>query len=318
SMGGYSDQCKDVPPCESLDLERDYNNWDNCATGFALLCFLGAGHTHKAGKFRQQVANGLAYMEAAQGDDGAFSSNNYVHAIATMSIAEAYGMTKSANLKEMAQKAVNVMLSRQNEYLGWTYGNPATRNDTSVTGWQVMALKSAKSSGLDIGNGFEGAKQHFEKVTPEIQGDSDPMLSDLVAYTYYTDKDEPGHRNKRLTAICLLGRVFMGQDTKGRVLRAHGNKMLEYLPGGYDSGKFYEWYYTTLAMFQMGGEYWKKWNVALKKVLCDNQNMGGCEDGSWDPTTDFSCQRGGRVFTTATGCLSLEVYYRYLPVAMLK
>ncbi|MFC1582505.1 hypothetical protein ACFL4W_03090 [Planctomycetota bacterium] len=318
SMGTYHENCTDLPQCESLDLERDYNNWDNCATGFALLCYLGAGNTHKAGPFKRQVADALAYMLEAQADDGSFSSNNYVHAVAAMAMAEAYGMTKSKDLKSPAQKAVNIIISRQNDYLGWTYGNPASRNDTSVTGWQVMALKSAKSSGLGIGNTFEGAAAHFDKVTPEIVGESEPMLSDHVAYTYWTDRDDPGHRNSTCTSIGLLCRVFMGDNVKGRSLRAHANKMLEYLPADYANGKFYEWYYASMAMFQMGGGYWRKWNVAIKEVLLTNQNKGGCEDGSWDPTTDFSCQRGGRLFTTAVGCLTMEVYYRYLPVAMQK
>ncbi|MFH1708818.1 MAG: hypothetical protein ABIF71_13000, partial [Planctomycetota bacterium] len=264
------------------------------------------------------VANGLAFLEAAQQEDGTFSSNNYVHAITTMAIAEAYGMTKSANLQAVGEKAVKVILSRQNEYLGWDYGNPCPRNDTSVTGWQVMALKSSKAAGFDIGNAFEGAKNHMDKITPEVQGDSDPRLADLCAYTYYTDKDKPGDRNVTCTSISLLCRVFMGQDTNSRIMQALANKMIENVPTTIQDGEFYMWYYATLAMFQMGGDYWKKWNESLKKVLCDNQVMGGCADGSWNPTTDYSCQKGGRLFTTATGCLSLEVYYRYLPIAMLK
>ena len=70
-------------------------------------------------------------------------------------------------------------------------------------------------------------------------------------------------------------------------------------------------------MFQMGGQYWKEWNESLKKFLLDSQRKGGCADGSWDAKGAFS-NNGGRVFYTAVGCLSLEVYYRYLPVAMLK
>jgi hypothetical protein len=58
----------------------------------------------------------------------------------------------------------------------------------------------------------------------------------------------------------------------------------------------------------------------MKKVLLENQCKGGCPDGSWDPfnADKYGAQRAGRVFTTAVGCLSLEIYYRYLPVAMLK
>ena len=140
-----------------------------------------------------------------------------------------------------------------------------------------------------------------------------------MAYTWHSGTNALGGRNPRLTAIGMLCRVFIGEDTKGRMLRAHGYKILEHLP---KAGKtdFYKMYYATLAMFQMGGEFWEKWNENMKKILLDSQRKGGCADGSWDPTgfASWADQRAGRVFYTAVGCLSLEVYYRYLPVALIK
>jgi len=315
----YHQQCKLNPPCEHNNI-RSIHNRHNAATGLALLCFLGAGHTHKAGKFRQQVADCLAYLENAQDMNGSFAQRNYVHGIATMALAEAYGMTKSHELRDQAQKAVDVILSRQNEYFGWDYGKSSFRNDLSITGWQIMALKSAQSSGLDIGNAFEGARKFVDKMTPEVIGGSDPQLAGKVAYTYNSDSGALGHRGMRglttLPAIGLLCRIFAGEDTNSRMLRAHGNRLLEHLPATYKNGNMYFWYYATLGMFQMKGHYWDTWNKALKKVLCENQRVGGCADGSWDPTSnniDFGSLIAGRVFSTAAGCLSLEVYYRYLP-----
>jgi hypothetical protein len=324
SMENYSKECKDAPPCEAGNIRcsssgMDGGGWSekNCATGFALLCYLGAGHTNKAGRFKQQVANGLSFLQKSQKEDGSFSNNNYCHAIATMAAAEAYWFTGSRLLKEMAQKAVDVTLARQNEYLGWNYQGPNARNDTSVTGWQVMAIKSAHGAKLNVGNAFEGVINHMNKVTPEVQGGSYPMLTGDVAYTYNSNTGALGHRNNRLTAIGLLSRVFAGEDTKSDMLRAHGNMILKKLPAQSNNMDFYRWYYATLAMFQMGGEYWKEWNKAMKDTFCDTQKKVGCADGSWDPNVSFG-NRGGRVFATAVGCLSLEIYYRYLPVSMMK
>ena len=82
----------------------------------------------------------------------------------------------------------------------------------------------------------------------------------------------------------------------------------------------YYWYYGTLTVFQVGGEPWKKWNASLRDMLCENQRRGGPMDGSsndvdgsWDPVCTWA-SRGGRVYSTAMGALSLEVYYRYLPM----
>jgi hypothetical protein len=262
------------------------------------------------GKYRLQVANGISFLAANQSSDGSFGKVGYQNAIATMAVCEAYGMTRSPSLKDIAQKAVDNITRRQNSGFGWNYGGPNPRNDTSVTGWQVMALKSAKSSGLNVNSSFKGVKNFLEKVTPPIDQGPVPELKGDVAYTYHSGTGALGHRNDRLTAIGCLCRVFIGEDTQGDMLRAHGNTMLNKLPAVSDNMDFYRWYYATLAMFQMGGSYWKTWNEALKKALCESQCKGGCADGSWDPNVAYG-DRGGRVFSTAIGCLSLEIYYRY-------
>jgi hypothetical protein len=327
SLYHYFNECKLAPPCSHNanfgrgDKQIYKDGERNCATGFALLCFLGAGHTNKAGRFRQQVADGLAFLKTSQKPDGSFCKIGYQHAIATMAAAEAYGMTKSPSLKEMAQKAVDFSLKNQNKdgYLGWNYWGPTSRNDTSVTGWQTMAMKSATSSGLDIGNSFEGVKNFIEKVTPPVKGGpTEPILDGHVKYTYDSEKDAASTKaNPRLTAIGMLCRVFIGEDTEGEMLRGHANKMLEQLPS-VKRKDFYRWYYATLAMFQMGGEYWKKWNEAMKESLLALQRKGECADGSWDAEGVSYGSHGGRVYSTAIGCLSLEIYYRYLPISMLK
>jgi hypothetical protein len=116
----------------------------------------------------------------------------------------------------------------------------------------------------------------------------------------------------------MLVRVFIGEDTQGDMLRAHANMVLKETPKKFEDSNMYQMYYATLAMFQMGGHYWKQWNTAMKKVLCENQCKGGCEDGSWFVEKPVWYNQIGRLFHTAVGCLSLEVYYRYLPVSMLK
>jgi len=107
--------------------------------------------------------------------------------------------------------------------------------------------------------------------------------------------------------------------TEPTLVKAAGN-LLKDLPdwkaatantgGDGDKGMYY-WYYGTLGMFQMGKDRgWTKWNEALKPVLLENQRKGGDEDGSWDPQSWID-HYGGRVFTTAMGAMTLEVYYRY-------
>ena len=75
----------------------------------------------------------------------------------------------------------------------------------------------------------------------------------------------------------------------------------------------YYWDYGTLAMYQAGGSGWERWNKALKRSLLGLQNRDGVDAGSW-PANGTWGGYGGRVYSTAIATLSLEVYYRYLPV----
>ena len=77
-------------------------------------------------------------------------------------------------------------------------------------------------------------------------------------------------------------------------------------------GDYYTFYNGTLAMFQAGGQPWKRWNDVVRDTLVDRQcgEDEGCRRGSWDPTGRWSPE-GGRVYSTALAVLTLEVYYRY-------
>ena len=76
----------------------------------------------------------------------------------------------------------------------------------------------------------------------------------------------------------------------------------------------YYTYYSVLAMFQMGGEYWVQWNKMFRDPLVALQEQKNILDGkgrfirgSWDPADTTWGMQGGRVFSTAMAILSLEV-----------
>jgi hypothetical protein len=96
---------------------------------------------------------------------------------------------------------------------------------------------------------------------------------------------------------------------------------MDYLPTwmkGLEKGQsvawyHYFWYYGTLAMYQMGGRYWRAWNDKIKRMYPEHQRLSPPElHGSWDP--DTAILNGGRLFSTAMSILSLETYYRFSPL----
>nr|MDA3960146.1 terpene cyclase/mutase family protein [Planctomycetota bacterium] len=301
---------------------------DIATTGYAVLCFLGAGYDHRTpNKWRKVVKGGIDWLVATQKADGSVGGRNYEHPVAVMALAEAYAMTNDPKLKGPAQSGVDHILKRQIKSkegypLGWNYTSPnTTRNDSSVTGWNVMALKSAKAGNLNVGNGLSGSKKWLEaswKAANKNWKNIGSGDSSFFPYTWDSGTGETKHDSR--VPMGALSAVFLGYRAGDPMLESMGNYIMKnQVPKSYPTNTYYM-YYNTLAIFQMGGNRWKEWNNVARDVLVKAQRTGGdCFDGSWDwEKTGFHGHETGRLLSTAYCCLSLEVYYRYLPVAAQK
>jgi len=282
-------------------------NVDVGITALATLAFLGNGDSELHGKYRTNVFRAVTWLISQQKADGSIGHGyegglGYHHAIAGLALAEAYGMAQVNRTRIAAQKAVDYSVSQhQNPYSGWRY-KPRTPADMSVTGWFVMQLKAAKVVKLKVdGAAIQGAVAFLDECTH-----GDGKYEGLVSYQ---PKRGP---TPTMTAVGAVSRVFLGWKPNDPLLVGATQKLLENLPQ-WEGGKanFYYWYYGTFGMFQVGGEPWKQWNVAMRGALEERQRRGAPDvDGSWDPVGQW-CGRGGRVYATAMGALCLEVYWRY-------
>ncbi|MBN1808432.1 MAG: terpene cyclase/mutase family protein [Planctomycetes bacterium] len=280
-------------------------------TGLATLAFLGTGNTETSGRYQKTVRAAVKWMISQQDADGCIGRKSsrgglgYHHAICGMALAQAYAMSKRPATGAASQKAVDYSANvHQVPYSGWRY-NARQEPDTSVTGWFVMQMKSAKVAGLKVPDeSFQGAINFLDKVT------------DTDDYSGRTGYQSKAQASRTLTSVGLVSRLFMGYKPNDPILRGAAEYLAEDLPhwgAANERVNFYYWYYGTLGMFQMGGDYWKRWNSAMKTALVPTQRRGGDEDGSWDPVGHW-CSRGGRVYSTAMGALCMEVYFLYLPM----
>ena len=298
-------------------------------TGLALLAFLGDGHTTRRGQYKELVTRGVKWLTDQQDFESGLLGDKighswiYDHGIASLALCEAYYFSKSPLLARPAQKAVNFISRARNPYGAWRYDVPPIGdNDTSVTGWMVFALKSAEEAKLKIdSDAFNGAMSWIDEVTDPATGrvgyDTPGSPSSRVPGVndhFPTDKTEC------MTAVGLLCRFFMGQDPKEHeIMVKHADLLLKALPEWDPDGltnDMYYWYYGTYAMYQMGAHssrYWDGWNKAMKKAVLESQRQDGHTKGSWDPIGPWGYS-GGRVYSTATGVLCLEVYFRYAQV----
>ena len=314
---------------------------DAAATGYAILAFLGSGHDHRTpNKFRATVEAGIDWLVANQKADGSFGdSRNYENGICTMALAEAYAMTFDPKLREPTQRGVEYILRMQGgdeeAYAGgaWDYKRPG-REDSSVSGWCVMALKSAKAGGIDVANGMTGAKNWFDRTWEEANkqaglNPTDPY-TDVSIFPY--SKKQGGDYKKiqagslksgdgARTAIGLCVGVFLGEGLGNIKMESMANEVVKtHLPSyrSFETTNQYWMYYNTLGIFQVGGDRWLKFNDVVRDMLIEAQRKEeGCFHGSWDWETkgnDYHGAKTGRLISTAYCVLSLQVYYRYVPL----
>jgi hypothetical protein len=224
----------------------------------------------------------------------------YCHAMATCALSEAYGMTRDDRLRESLERAIGYTLAAQDpKGGGWRY-RPHDAGDTSQLGWQLMALKSAELAGLPV------PERTRQGIIRYLQSVSAGQYGGRASY-------RPGEQTTRsMTAEALLCWQFLGLAREHPACNEAGNFMLGELPG---EGQFnlYYWYYATFSMYQLQGVYWQRWNEALRTTLVSLQVKEGPLAGSWN-TNDLWGGYGGRVYTTALSALTLEVYYRFLPL----
>jgi hypothetical protein len=277
------------------------------ATAMALLPFLGAGQTHREGKYQETVQRGLYYLGrqmkvSPNGGDlsGLEGGNLYSHGLAAIALCEAYAISQDKALAAPAQQAINYIVYAQDKTGGgWRY-RPGEPGDTSSFGWQLMALKSGHLAYLDVPPKTIAGAIHF---LDSVQGGSG------ARFGYLGPGDGPA-----TTAIGLLCRMYLGAPKDQRGLEA-GVAFIGEL--GPSKNNMYFNYYATQVMHHWGGAPWKKWNEAMREQLIATQVERGthsAEKGSWWTPGQQHGDAGGRLYETSLSTMTLEVYYRHMPL----
>ena len=276
------------------------------ATGLALLPFLGAGQTQVEGEYKKNVAAGLRYLRKRMRNNGSLVEGGrmYDQGICTIALCEAYAMTQSRSLVKPSQAAVNFIISAQDTVGGgWRYV-PGQPGDLSVTGWQLMALKSAHLGYLRVPLvAIEGTAHFLDSVQTE----------DGSEYRYLPSAKP----RSSMTAVGLLSRMYLGWEHDRPALKRGVKQISNIGPivtPKHDLVDPYYNYYATQVMHHYGGKMWKKWNKVMRDFLVRTQAGEGHEKGSWWFGGGHAEDSGGRLYVTAMSCMTLEVYYRYLPL----
>ncbi|MEC8826083.1 MAG: prenyltransferase/squalene oxidase repeat-containing protein [Verrucomicrobiota bacterium] len=280
-------------------------------TGLSLLAYLGHCETPESPKFGDAVVKAAMFLIETANDNRGLMTNGksghheaYEHAIATYALSELFTMTKESGreiprLGSVIKKSAGIIIDYQTGNGGWPYlGRENGKDDLSVSGWNIQALKAAYNTGVGIPGierALDGATEDYLPATQDEKG----------AFKYNISQPEG---RQSLTAAALLGmQIWKGYKSDSY------NKGYNWLKGrlknpGLTGGShgLYEPYYNTQVFFMEGGKDWEAYNSIFQPRLLDAQN----EDGSWMGDGN---REDYRIMNTSWAILMLEVYYRYLP-----
>ena len=263
-------------------------------TGLAILTFLAHGEKPGDSKeFGETLRRAMQYLMDNQDKAGYYCQKNdtgqlarvgngYAHAMATYAMCEAYGMTMNPNVRDSADRALELIIKGQNPSGGWDYqpywGKPRpfegkpSRDDTSVAGWCAQALKAGMmanfyhdKAALDRASKLcvKGFKNNgFPDGGFGYTGPAKGGLTGVGALCmqFHHAANDPYVKNSLDNIISKWKPHFVGSTPK----RVVNEKPKELPPGAIGGGNpCYYAYYGTQALFQTGGKRWDEWNKIM-------------------------------------------------------
>jgi hypothetical protein len=274
------------------------------------MAFLSAGHVPGEGRYGKNVEDGVRWVLTRQRPNGLLSAPGepgqemYNHGIATLMLAEVAGMADEdlgKEIRKKLEKAVELILiaqrKQENHFKGgWRYQITTQDSDTSVTGWQLMALRAAKNVGCDVpAESIESAVDYIKRCGTNPVG----------GFSYQPG----GYPNAACsgTGVLMLELAGKHMHKSAETLRA-GSFILKGPPEWGQPHYFYAIYYCSQATFQLGGNYWSEYRKKLHEQLLRNQDL---RTGSWMGPEGVQY---GATYSTSMAILSLAVEYRFLPI----
>src|SRR5262245_13950305 len=128
-----------------------HNN--NAVNALALLAFMGRGHVPGRGRYPNVLQKGKQFILASEQEQTrgylAFASM-YEHGLATLALAEMYGMDPDSQLEETLRRAVALIEKCQSPVGGWRYSPSPDSQDLSVSVMQIVALRAANNAEIPV------------------------------------------------------------------------------------------------------------------------------------------------------------------------
>jgi len=239
---------------------------------------------------------------------------SYSHGLAGTVLCEVYG-TVDAETSRRIRTAIDKALTytRQLQLIrkryrhdvgGWRYVRRISisgDSDLCVTAGQLMFLRAAKNAGFHVpAEQVDEALAFVKRCYQQRSG----------AFIYYARPRMARRPSTATAGSGILAMAFGGRhDTP--MARSTGRWLLQSRFDTYNGSEFYHYgaCYSSQAMFQLGGQYWRGFYPRLARVLLANQSRSGSWRSEIPPAAMW-----GNVCTTALATQALAVPYQLLPI----
>jgi hypothetical protein len=305
-------------------------------TSLCMMAFAAHGHVPDGGPYGERVGRAVDFAISCQKPNGLVtqlgpegprinrsidhkigSTAAYNHAISSLVLSELYGMTPPRRARRL-EAAINKSLVASLEMQSWPKDHPDDRggwryidhfdqidSDLSVTGWELMFLRSARNAG------FEVPKQPIDNAVAFVRR----CFNEREGIFMYSQRRESRTRSMQGAGILALAHAGFHNSAEAR--RA-GEWLLETGFADYNatipterSDRYHYGVFTCCqAMYQLGGKYWEQFFPTAVEAMLANQQP----DGSWPNDSQYHDSPYGNSYTTALVVITLGAPNQLLPV----
>ena len=297
-------------------------------TSLCVMAFLARGHQPGKGPYGPRIERAIDYaldlqdrlngaiMADQSSGTGGFECGNYNHGISGVMLGEVYGMTgakRHARIRSAIVKGLEYIRKQQlrekpaEERGGWRYvGRSGSNNsDLSVTAWQLMFYRSARNAEFNVPEDW--VKDAMAYVHRSFDENERAFVYALFGGNRYCTRGMAG------AGIVSLA---LGGEHQSASAKMAGDWILQHSFEPYNNFRgpedryHYGAFYCSQAMYQLGGEYWRRFFPSLLAVLAEAQNA----DGSWAKESVGEDGEFGNAYTTSLAVLALSPPYQILPI----
>ena len=308
-------------------------------TALAVLSLLAGGHLPQRGPEGVALERAVGFLLSKTQGNGfiaAGGTRTYSHALATLALAEVFGVTRNARVRSKLESAVHFTVRSQNETGGWRYVPFTSDSDMSVTVCQVVALRAARNVGIRVPlRTIDRAVKYVLESAIINNWNKEPS----GGFYYQPKNDDRMNRGSYALCAAALTTIFQSGIYDDKAMRRHARRLgiapsaipsirrsiefmdREYLGIARSNPEhffyYYGSYYAAQALYQVGAqqpELWSRWYRRLRDHLLRYEHKStdpatGLPRSHWRSRIDTT-----HAYATATALLILQFPLDHLPI----